>query len=104
MTDQVRMWNDFPYTVFDTGTLHGFKGAVNHWNCFHELCFLQFSVAQVLVVLRKQIVNNFVFSTWASTAGFNNNYNIDIKLIICDFNLMQSVFFKMNNKSSRVLQ
>ena len=34
--------------------------------CFPELCFLQFSVAQVLVVLRKQFINNFVFPTWAS--------------------------------------
>ena len=23
------MWNDLPYAVFDTGTLYGFKGAVN---------------------------------------------------------------------------
>ena len=38
---QVRMWNHLPYTVFDTGTLDGFKGAVNRW--FPELCFLQFS-------------------------------------------------------------
>ena len=28
---QVRLWNDLPYTVFDTGTLDGFKGAVNPW-------------------------------------------------------------------------
>ena len=28
---QVRMHNDFPYTMFDTRTLDGFKGAVNHW-------------------------------------------------------------------------
>ena len=26
---QVRLWNDLPKTVFDTGTLDGFKGAVN---------------------------------------------------------------------------
>ena len=26
---QVRMWNDLPFTVFKTGTLDGFKGAVN---------------------------------------------------------------------------
>ena len=66
------MWNDFPYmcTVFDTGKLDGFKGAVNRW-CFPELCFLPFSVAQVLVGLRKQFTNNFVFPTWASAAGFN---------------------------------
>ena len=28
---QVRMWNDLPYTVFDTGTLDGFEGAVSRW-------------------------------------------------------------------------
>ena len=28
---QVRMWNDLPCTVFDTGTLDGFKGAVKSW-------------------------------------------------------------------------
>ena len=41
---QVRMWNDLPYTVFPTGMLNAFKAS--------ELCFLQFSVAQVLVGLR----------------------------------------------------
>ena len=30
-TSQVRMWNDIPYTVFGTGTLDGFKDAVNRW-------------------------------------------------------------------------
>ena len=43
--------------------------------CFPELSFRQFSVAQVLVVLRRQLINNFVFSTWACAAGFNNNNN-----------------------------
>ena len=28
---QVRLWIDLPYIVFDTGTLDGFKGAVNRW-------------------------------------------------------------------------
>ena len=28
---QVQMWSDLPYTVFDTGTLDGFKGAVDRW-------------------------------------------------------------------------
>ena len=28
---QVRKWNDLPYTVFDTGKLNVFKGAVNRW-------------------------------------------------------------------------
>ena len=42
--------------------------------CFPEFVF-QFSVAQVLVGLRKQLINNFVFPTWACAAGFNNNNN-----------------------------
>ena len=43
--------------------------------CFPELCFLQFSVAKVLVRLRTHFINNFVFPTWALAAGFNNNNN-----------------------------
>ena len=43
--------------------------------CFPELCFLQFSIAQVLVMLKKQFINNFVLPTWACAAGFNNNNN-----------------------------
>ena len=66
------MWNDIPYTVFDTGTLDEFKGAVTV-ECFPELCFLQFSVVQVLVGLQKQLIKNVVFPTWACAAGFNNN-------------------------------
>ena len=31
LSAQVLLWNDLPYTVFDTGTLDGFKGAVNRW-------------------------------------------------------------------------
>ena len=27
---QTRLWDDFPYIVFDTGQLDGFRGAVNH--------------------------------------------------------------------------
>ena len=42
---------------------------------FHDLSFLQFSVTQVLVGLRKQFINNFVFHTWACAAGLNNNNN-----------------------------
>ena len=37
--------------------------------CFPEFV-LQFSAVQVLVGLRKQFVNNFVFTTWACAAGF----------------------------------
>ena len=74
---QTRMWNDLPYTVFDTRTLYGFKGAVEcgmtfptlcltpeHYmglkeqsigGCFPEFIF-QFFVTQVPVELRKQFI------------------------------------------------
>ena len=42
---------------------------------FPELCFLQFSLAQVLVRLRNQLINNFVFPTLDCAAGFNNHNN-----------------------------
>ena len=35
---QTRVWNDLPYTVFDTGTIDWFKGAVNRW-LLPSLCF-----------------------------------------------------------------
>ena len=44
-------------------------------SCFSELCFLQFSVAQVLLGLQKQFINNLVFPTWACAARFNNDDN-----------------------------
>ena len=44
--------------------------------CLNELCFLQFSVAKVLVGLRKQFIKNFVFPTWACDAEFNNTNNV----------------------------
>ena len=50
--------------------------------CFPELCFLQFSVAQVFVGLRKQFINNIVFPTWACAAGFNNNNIINTVLVV----------------------
>ena len=68
---QTRVWNDLPYTVFDTGKLDGFKGAVNRC-CFPEFV-CQFSVTQVLVGLRNQFINKSIFSTLACVAGFNNN-------------------------------
>ena len=67
---QVRIWNDLPNTEFDTGTLDGFKGAVNRW-LLPGVVF-SFSVAQMLVGLRKQFINNFDFQTWACAAGFYN--------------------------------
>ena len=38
---QTRVWNDLPYTVFDAGTLDGFKGAVNRW-LFPRVCLSVF--------------------------------------------------------------
>ena len=66
------MWNDLPCIVFDTGMLMGLRVQLTV-GCFPELCFLQFSVVQVLVVLQKQFLNNFVFPTLACAADFNNN-------------------------------
>ena len=43
--------------------------------CFPELCFLQFSVALVLVGLQKQFINNFVFPNGPVLLVFNNNNN-----------------------------
>ena len=44
--------------------------------CFAEFVF-QFSVAQVLVGLRKQFINIFVFPTWDCAAGINNNNKLN---------------------------
>ena len=70
---QTRVWNDLPYTVFDTRTLDEFKWEVDRW--LLSWFFFLFSVAQVLVGLRKKFINNFVFPTLACAAGFNNNNN-----------------------------
>ena len=74
---QVRMWNSLPYAVFDTLAEPWMGWRVQSTGgCFPELCCLQFFVAQVLVGLRKQLLNNFVFPTWACAADFNNNINL----------------------------
>ena len=60
---------------------------------FPEFVF-QFSVEQVLLGLRKQLMNNFVFPTRACAVGFNKNNNnnnvertfllkIHIGLLVC---------------------
>ena len=64
-------------TLCDTGTLHGFKGAVNRW-LLNSLSFvlkgvLQFLVEQVLVVFESNLSTALFFPTWACAAGFNNN-------------------------------
>ena len=49
---------------------------------FPALRFLDFFVVQVLVGLRKQFTDNFVFPAWACATGFNNN---NIKIIYNEF-------------------
>ena len=56
----VRMWNDLPSSVFDSGTLNGFKGAVNRSLLLWRL-FSFFSVVQVLVGLLCNFVNVLFF-------------------------------------------
>ena len=63
--------------------------------CRPELCFIQFAVAQELVGLRKEFINNFVFPTWACAAGFNddNNNNVlnsTINSYICGTNVTRA--------------
>ena len=75
--------------MFDTGTLDGVKWC----SCFPELCFLQFSVPQVLVGLRMQFINNFVFPSWACAAGFNNNDdNVVIFMRRCSYSALAWTF------------
>ena len=61
--------------------------------CFPEFCFLQFSMEQVLVGLRKQFMNNFVYPTYFCAAGFNNN-----NIIICRFPLQNLGIWHINHK------
>ena len=69
---QTHVYNDLSYAVFDTRTLDGLREQ-SIVGCFPEFVF-QFSMAQVLVGLWKQFINNFVFPTWVCAAGFNNYY------------------------------
>ena len=57
-------------------TLDGLR-AQSAVGCFPVLWFLQFSVAQVLVGLRKEFIDNLVFPTWAYAVGFNNKNKRD---------------------------
>ena len=62
--------------MVDTGTLDGFREQ-SIVDCFPGFVF-QFSVAQVLVELRKQFIHNFAFPNWSCAACFNNNNNNNI--------------------------
>ena len=67
------MWNDLPLSVFDTGSLDEIKGSSK--SLVASLSLFQFSVAQVLMGLRKQLIKNFISSSLAWAAGFKNNNN-----------------------------
>ena len=51
--------------------------------CFPKFVF-QFSMAQLLVGLGKEFINNFVFPTCACAAGFNNYNSNDLQKEILD--------------------
>ena len=55
------MWNVLPYTVFDSGTLDGFKGGSQPLVASMSCVLFSFFDAQVRVGLRNQFINNFVF-------------------------------------------
>ena len=78
---QVRMWNDL-YTVFDTGTLDGSKGAVNNW-LLPRVVFSSVSRGcRLLWVCQSNLYTTSFFPTWACAAGFNNNNNVSFE--VCD--------------------
>ena len=54
---------DLPYIIFAPERWMGLR-VQSTVGRFPELCFLQFSVAQVLVGLRKQIYKQFFFLLW----------------------------------------
>ena len=57
--------------MFYTGTLDGFKSAVNRWLLPWVVFSLVFRGVGTYVGLRKQFLK--VLPTWACTAGFNNS-------------------------------
>ena len=48
------------------------QSLVASWNCVFQLSVAE---AQVLGGLRRELINNLIFPTWASAAGFNNNFD-----------------------------
>ena len=76
--------------MFGTGTLDGFKGAVNRWLLPGVVSFLQFYIARVLVWLQKQFINNF-FSYLGQCSGFINNNNNNISN---NMTFMQEIFYQ----------
>ena len=56
--------------------------------CFSELCFLQYSVAQMLVGLQNQFENHFCFYTWDCSTCINNNNDDNSRFIIIRLNFV----------------
>ena len=75
---QVCMWNNLHH-MFDTWRLDGFNGCSQPLIASLSCVSFQFSVANVIVVLREEFVNNFFFSAWGCAAGFNINNNNNVK-------------------------
>ena len=75
------MWNDLPYTVFDTGTLDGFKDAVNRW-LLPCVVFSSVFGATGACRVAKATSKQLCFPTWACAAGFINNNNINNNKIV----------------------
>ena len=84
------MWNNLPYSVFDTGTLDGFTRAVNRW-LLPSVVFLSFRGAGACGVA-KAIYNNLAFPTWACAAGFNDNNNSLLFIFYILKNLVSPVY------------
>ena len=68
---QVRIWNDPSYTLFDTGTLDGFNGAVNCWILPRSCIISVFRRAAACGVARA--IYNLFISHLGPASWFNNN-------------------------------
>ena len=66
------MWNDLPYTVFDTRMQDRLHCAVNRW-FLPWIAFSSVFHAAGACGFVKAIYNNFVFPNWVCAASFNNN-------------------------------
>ena len=72
--------------------------------CFPELCFLQFSVAQVLVGLRKELINNVVFNFWPVLLVLIIILIIVLVSFYKHFRLLTTFAAKLINGNTRPLQ
>ena len=75
------MWNDLFSSVFDSGMLSGFKGAVN-LSLFISVCFLFFFSGAGACGVALQFCKRSVFPTWAGVAYFNNNNNMIYNIVM----------------------